>query len=107
MRSPLLSLSLVLCLAACGQADGSYYKLVGGDDAVDWIEFTSDSTLRWVGPGPRLLESRYVEVDSIIAVEAAPLSRGYLRRLPDGTLLGEQPFFEGVWKSSRNPHLKR
>ena len=91
------ALALVLCLAACSRPQGSCYKLVGGDDAIDWIEFVNDSTLKWVGPGPRLLESFYTEVDSVIVVEAAPLSRGYLRRMPDGTLLGAQPFFEGRW----------
>ena len=92
-----LSLAAALCLCACNRPDGSFYKLVGGDDSIDWIQFINDSTLRWVGPGPRLLESTFFESDSVIVVQAAPLSRGFLRRLPDGSLLGVPPFFEGRW----------
>lgn len=98
MKRVLISLVTVLCLAACSRPDGSYYKLEGGDDAIDWIEFVNDSTLRWVGPGPRLLESRCARVDTVIVVETAPLSRGFLFLKADGTLEGQPPFFEGTWK---------
>ena len=107
MKKLLFSLAVILCLAACSRPDGTYYELVGGDDTIDWIEFVDDTTLRWVGPGPRLMESRYVEVDSIRVVETAPLSRGFIRRQPDGSLTGEQPFFEGVWCAARKPHKRK
>ena len=102
----LLSFSIVLLLViSCSKPDGSYYELVGGDKDIDWIEFVNDSTLRWIGPGPRLLESAYVERDSIITVETAPLSRGFLYRQADGTLFGCSPFFEGIWRPSRKKHI--
>lgn len=107
MKRLLFSLAVVLCLAACSRPDGTYYELAGGDKAVDWIEFVGDNTLRWMGPGSQIIESSYVEVDSIIVVETAPLSRGFLRRQPDGTLTGEEPFFEGVWKPATKPRRQQ
>lgn len=104
MKRLVFSLVVVLCLtAACSRPDGTYYELVGGDREVDWIEFLNDSTMRWMGPGPRVIESPFVEKDGLIVVETAPMSSGFLMRMPDGSLRGEAPFFEGNWKVSRKP----
>ena len=107
MKKILLAITAMLLLVnSCGtKNEGNYYELVGGDKDIDWIEFVNDSTLRWIGPGPRLLESAYVERDSIITVETAPLSRGFLYRQADGTLFGCSPFFEGIWRPSRKKHI--
>lgn len=99
-------LATLLFVCSCGtENDGNYYELVGGDKDIDWLEFVNDSTLRWIGPGPRLIESAYVEIDSIITVETAPLSRGFLYRQADGSLYGCSPFFEGQWVPARKKHL--
>ena len=107
MKKILLAITAMLLLvSSCGtKNEGNYYELVGGDKDIDWLEFVNDSTLRWIGPGPRLLESAYVEIDSIITVETAPLSRGFLYRQPDGSLYGCSPFFEGHWVPARKQHL--
>lgn len=93
---------MVVLGCACSERTSDYYILEGGDRRVDWIEFAGDSTLRWVGPGAIPETSSFVEnEDGDITVFVAPFSCGRLHRIDNRTLIGEAPFFEGIWKKTR------
>ena len=97
------ALAVLACLvSSCRGNDPDYYVLEGGDPAVDWIEFSSDSTIRWVGPGGKPECSPFeIDTSGTIVVHVAPFSTGRLHRLDGRTLRGEVPFFEGTWKKTR------
>lgn len=92
---------LAFLFSSCRGNGPEYYLLEGGDPAVDWIEFSADSTIRWVGPGGKPECSPYeVDAAGTIVVHVAPFSIGRLHRLDGRTLRGEVPFFEGTWKKT-------
>lgn len=101
---PALFATLVLALlaASCTGEQSGYYLLQGGDPSVDWFEFASDSTLRWVGPGGIPEQSRYEESEAgEIVVFTAPFSVGRMHRVDGKTIVGEPPFFEGTWTKTK------
>jgi len=96
-------IALALLSASCSGDKSEYYLLQGGDPAVDWFEFASDSTIRWVGPGGVPEQSRYEESEAgEIVVFTAPFSVGRMRRVDGKTIAGEPPFFEGTWKRTKH-----
>lgn len=96
-------IALALLVVSCNGDKSEYYFLQGGDPAVDWFEFASDSTILWVGPGGVSEQSRYEENETgEIVVHTAPFSVGRMRRVDGKTIEGEPPFFEGTWKKSEH-----
>ena len=94
-------IALALLVVSCNGDKSEYDFLQGGDPAVDWFEFASDSTILWVGPGGVSEQSRYEENETgEIVVHTAPFSVGRMRRVDGKTIEGEPPFFEGTWKKS-------
>lgn len=79
-------------------SDRERYELVGGDGKLDVIEFYAQDSCRFVAPGPVLLHRTYTQ-DSTgrIAVSIYDGLYGYLIRVSPDTLVGVEPFFDGVW----------
>jgi hypothetical protein len=104
-KGPVLAagIALALLFASCSGDKPEYYLLQGGDPAVDWFEFASDSTILWVGPGGVSEQSRYEENEAgEIVVYTAPFSVGRMHRVDGKTIEGEPPFFEGTWKRTNH-----
>ena len=102
-----LALAICLLLSACSKGITGYFELEGGVKSIDFLEFVSDSTCRFIAPGSMEMVCPYEIVDdSYIVVHVAPMSVGVLNIVNDKTLEGQVPFFEGTWKKVRKPRGK-
>lgn len=91
-----------ILLASCGKSNEGYFELVGGNKSVDYLEFLSDTTCRFVAPGSiEMIRSYEIVDDTYIVVHVAPMSNGVLQIVDSKTLEGQVPFFEGTWKKTR------
>lgn len=79
-------------------SDRERYELVGGDGKLDVIEFYAQDSCRFVAPGPVLLHRTYSQ-DSLgrIAINIYDGLYGYMIRISPDTLVGVEPFFDGIW----------
>lgn len=96
--------AICLLVSSCGNGGSRYYELEGGNKSIDFLEFVSDSTCRFIAPGSMEIVCPYEIVDgAYIVVHVAPMSNGVLQIVDNKTLEGQPPFFEGVWKKARKP----
>lgn len=100
MKKLILSLfaALLLCMTGCNRNKIVRYELVGGDPEVDYIEFLNDSLCRFVAPGPLTLVSPYTRQGETYTVIIHGFIEAKLYKYERGKLMGEAPFFDGVWE---------
>ena len=103
--SILFILAALGTLASCRKASlGEYYELVDGDPTIDFVYFFSDDSVQFVAPGPfNMLQDYSREGDSIVRIHIIDNIYASLYRLAPDTLVGQAPFFEGVWVRRDRP----
>ncbi len=100
MKKLILSLfaALLLCMTGCNRNKIVRYELVGGDPEIDYIEFLNDSLCRFVAPGQLTLHSPYTRQGETYTVIIHGMIEARLHDYEPDKLIGEPPFFEGVWE---------
>ena len=100
MKKFTLSLLVLLTLLLVGGNRNKIvrYELIGGDPEIDYIEFLNDSLCRFVAPGPLTLVTPYVRQGETYTVIIHGMIEARLHDYEPDKLIGEPPFFEGVWE---------
>lgn len=93
-----LLFATLLTAVGCNRSNVVRYELVDGDPTVDYIEFLNDSVCRYVAPGPITLVSPYTVEGEVLTVHINGVIKANLYQFEKNQLVGEAPFFEGVWK---------
>lgn len=87
-------------LSSCSKSASTsqVYLLEGGDPKIDFIEFYGTDSCQFVAPGPMLIKQTY-ETDSagVITIRVIDSIKGHLLKVSSDTLIGQPPFFEGIW----------
>jgi len=96
---------MVCCLAtACHkESERSIYVLQGGDPKIDFINFFSEDSCQFIAPGPFNILETYTKTDSTITIHVIDGISSTLKRQGKDTLIGQPPFFDGVWIRTSNP----
>lgn len=94
----MLVVAVVLLLTGCNRSGVVRYELIGGDPEIDYLEFLNDSMCRFVAPGPLTLVSPYTKHDDTYTILIHGTVEARLHTYERGKLIGEPPFFDGVWE---------
>lgn len=100
MKKIALSLlaATLLLLVGCNRSGVVRYELIDGNPEIDYIEFLNDSLCRFVTPGPLTMVSPYTVSGDTYTVHIHGMIEAKLYKYERGKLVGEAPFFEGVWE---------
>lgn len=99
MRKTLALLALaMITLASCTSKKlEGYYELIGGDPEIDYIYFKTPDTCLFVAPGPLKLKQSYTREGDTYTIRIIDEIYSEMKAISPDTLVGQPPFFEGVW----------
>lgn len=94
----MLVAAVVLLLTGCNRDGVVRYELVDGNPEVDFLEILNDSLCRYTVPGPLTVVGPYTKLGDTYTLIINGVVEARLHKFERGKLIGEPPFFDGVWE---------